>query len=346
MSKNEKHQHQDVQLEPLEKPQYAELQVQDEDAEQRESPLPAPVTASSSSRVKISAAAIIPVWIVLSSTVIMYNNRLYNTLQFRYPVFLVTWHLVFAALGTRLLQRTTNLLDGAKDVHMSKQMFMRSILPIGLLFSGSLILSNTAYLYLSMAYIQMLKAFTAVAILLISWACRIQDPNRRLALIVCMISSGVALASRGELHFNLTGFLIQAAAVGFEASRLVMIQILLHGLKMDPLVSLHYYAPVCALINLFILPFTEGLAPFYDLHRVGPVVLISNAAVAFLLNVAAVFLVGAGSGLVLTLAGVFKDILLVTGSVLFYGAPVTPLQVFGYSIALCGLVLFKMSGGK
>jgi hypothetical protein len=34
--------------------------------------------------------------------------------------------------------------------------------------------------------------------------------------------------------------------------------------------------------------------------------LVNNAAVAFLLNVAAVFLVGAGSGLVLTLAGVFK----------------------------------------
>ena len=36
-------------------------------------------------------------------------------------------------------------------------MFVRSILPIGLLFSASLILSNTAYLYLSVAYIQMLK---------------------------------------------------------------------------------------------------------------------------------------------------------------------------------------------
>jgi len=85
-----------------------------------------------------------------------------------------------------------------------------------------------------------------------------------------------------------------------------MIQILLHGLKMDPLVSLHYYAPVCALINIACLPFTEGLAPFYELARIGPLILISNASVAFLLNVAAVFLVGAGSGLVLTLAGVFK----------------------------------------
>lgn len=99
--------------------------------------------------------------------------------------------------------------------------------------------------------------------------------------------------------------------------------------------------------------------------------LLSNAGVAFLLNVAAVFLVGVGSGLVLTLAGVLKDILLITGSVLLFGSVVTPLQVFGgllayfldcfvafvlwarltrfgagYSIALGGLVLFKTSGGK
>ena len=77
-----------------------------------------------------------------------------------------------------------------------------------------------------------------------------------------------------------------------------------------------------------------------------PLVLLSNAFVAFLLNVAAVFLVGAGSGLVLTLAGVFKDILLITGSVLIFGSSITPLQIVGYSIALGGLILFKTSGGK
>ena len=149
-----------------------------------------------------------------------------------------------------------------------------------------------------------------------------------------------------------------------------MIEILLHGLKMNPLVSLHYYAPVCALINLLVLPFTEGLAPFYELARVGPLILLSNAFVAFLLNIAAVFLVGAGSGLVLTLAGVFKDILLITGSVLIFGAQITPMQVFGascfvchlhyaiahlccaavfmigYSIALIGLILYKTAGSK
>lgn len=58
------------------------------------------------------------------------------------------------------------------------------------------------------------QAFTPVAILLISWTFRIQDPSKRLAVIIFMISMGVALASHGELRFNLIGFLTQAAAVG------------------------------------------------------------------------------------------------------------------------------------
>lgn len=57
-----------------------------------------------------------------------------------------------------------------------------------------------------------------MAILIISWTFRIQEPNRKLAVIVFMISSGVALASRGELRFNLVGFLTQAAAVGVGVS--------------------------------------------------------------------------------------------------------------------------------
>ena len=101
---------------------------------------------------------------------------------------------------------------------MTKDLLLRSILPIGLLFSGSLILSNKAYLYLSVAYIQMLKAFTPVAILLISWAFKIAEPNKRLGAIVLMISCGVAIASHGERHFMVIGFLTQAAAVAVRQS--------------------------------------------------------------------------------------------------------------------------------
>ncbi|KAL7423481.1 hypothetical protein Q5752_001061 [Cryptotrichosporon argae] len=297
-------------------------------------------------KIVIPAVIIIPIWMACSISVILYNKYVFSTLNFPFPVFLTTFHLLFSAGATRVLQRTTTLVDGAKDIDMSRDRWVRSILPIGALFSGSLILSNYAYLSLSVSFIQMLKAFNPVAILLISFAFRIQEPNGRLSVIVLLISVGCALAAYGEVHFELFGFICQCAALAFEASRLVMIQLLLHGLKMDPIVSLHYYAPVCAVINALIIPFTEGLEPFYALHRVGLLVLITNAGIAFALNVAAVFLISAGSGLILTLAGVAKDILLITGSVIAFGSKIMPLQVFGYSISLAGLVLFKTTGGK
>lgn len=115
--------------------------------------------------------------------------------------------------------------------------------------------------------------------------------------------------------------------------------------------------------------------------RVGPLIMLANAAVAFSLNIAAVFLVAAAGGLVLTLAGVFKgkfrlaqaphwpplppthsntrsltcpgcpttqntDILLITSSTVLFNATITLTQVFGYGVALGGLVLFKTSGAK
>jgi hypothetical protein len=59
--------------------------------------LPSPaVAATPKAKFQLTAAAIIPIWIAISSAVIIYNNYVYNTLQFKYPVFLVTWHLGFA----------------------------------------------------------------------------------------------------------------------------------------------------------------------------------------------------------------------------------------------------------
>jgi hypothetical protein len=58
---------------------------------------------------------------------------------------------------TQLLARTTTLLDGRKTVKMTGRVYLRAILPIGFFFSLSLICGNKAYLYLSVAFIQMLK---------------------------------------------------------------------------------------------------------------------------------------------------------------------------------------------
>jgi len=58
---------------------------------------------------------------------------------------------------TQTLAHTTTLLDARKTVKMTGRVYVRAILPIGFLFSMSLIFGNITYLYLSVAFIQMLK---------------------------------------------------------------------------------------------------------------------------------------------------------------------------------------------
>ena len=58
---------------------------------------------------------------------------------------------------TQILARTTTLLDGRKKIKMTGRVYLRAIVPIGLFFSLSLICGNLTYLYLSVAFIQMLK---------------------------------------------------------------------------------------------------------------------------------------------------------------------------------------------
>lgn len=64
---------------------------------------------------------------------------------------------MFATLMTQVMARFTTLLDGRKTVKMTGRVYLRAIVPIGAFFSLSLICGNLTYLYLSVAFIQMLK---------------------------------------------------------------------------------------------------------------------------------------------------------------------------------------------
>lgn len=62
--------------------------------------------------------------------------------------------------------------------------------------------------------------------------------------------------------------------------------------KMDPLVSLYYYAPACAVTNGVVTLFAElPRMTMNDIYTLGVMTLIANALVAFLLNVSVVLLV-------------------------------------------------------
>jgi hypothetical protein len=139
-----------------------------------------------------------------------------------------------------------------------------------------------------------LQATTPVAVLFATWGLGMAPVNLRVLLNVSIIVVGVVIASFGEIKFVFIGFVFQIGGIIFEAIRLVMVQRLLSSaeFKMDPLVSLYYFAPVCAVMNGVTALFIEIPKMSLDhIYSVGFLTLLANAMVAFLLNVSVVFLV-------------------------------------------------------
>lgn len=121
-----------------------------------------------------------------------------------------------------------------------------------------------------------------------------ENPTGTVIFKILIIVFGVVIASTGEIDFSWMGFIYQLAGLIFESIRVVMIQALMEndGASMDPLVSLYYFAPTCAVMNLFVAWAVEWQSfQWSDVAEAGVWMLLLNAVVAFCLNVSSVLLV-------------------------------------------------------
>lgn len=209
-------------------------------------------------------------------------------------ILLTCWHQVFATIAMQVIARTTRLLDSRHSQPLTMSFLFRTILPIAAVSSGALICSNSAYMYLSVPFIQMLKALSPVFVLFLTWLWSLKDVNKSDVISIMVITGGVMLASVGELEFSWLGTAIHLTGLACEALRVVMIQSLLtsQGYDIGPLLSLYYYAPACAMFNLLFACITElPQITLADFAKVGWPLLLLNGAIAFLVNISSITLV-------------------------------------------------------
>ncbi|KAL3655817.1 hypothetical protein CASFOL_000213 [Castilleja foliolosa] len=282
----------------------------------------------------------VAIWIFLSFTVIVYNKyildkKLYN---WPYPISLTMIHMAFCSSLAFAAVRIFKLVEPAS---LTRRAYLSSVVPIGALYSLSLWLSNSAYIYLSVSFIQMLKALMPVAVYSIGIALKKEGYKPNTMLNMVAISAGVAVAAYGEAKYDSFGVLLQLGAVAFEATRLVMIQILLtsKGISLNPITSLYYVAPSC--LAFLAVPWLLVELPVLRRQELGfqfdLVIFGTNSLCAFALNLAVFLLVGKTSALTMNVAGVVKDWLLIAFSWSVIKDTVTPLNLVGYGLAFLGV---------
>ena len=294
----------------------------------------------------ITTYSYVAVWIGLSAGVILYNKYVLAFFGFPFPVALTMIHMAFCSLLAFLLVRVFEVVPA---IDMTNEVYLRKIVPVGFLFALSLWMSNSAYLYLSVAFIQMVKALMPAVVYLVGCLFGLETFAWQRLANMLVITVGVCIASYGELNFHLFGFMLQMGAILAEAIRLTSIQILLTSadIKLNSITTLYYVSPAC--LAFLCVPFAFIEFPnLINAHNVNlnPAVLLSNAAVAFALNMSVYLLIGKTSALTMNVAGVIKDWILIFISSLLFDAPISNTQLEGYLLAFAAVCFYNYTKFK
>ncbi|EFH67679.1 F21D18.5 [Arabidopsis lyrata subsp. lyrata] len=291
------------------------------------------------------------IYILLSSGVILYNKVIAETtllwvlspkyFNFPLPITLTMIHMGFSGFVAFLLIRVFKVVSPVK---MTFEIYVTCVVPISAFFASSLWFGNTAYLHISVAFIQMLKALMPVATFLMAVVCGTDKARCDVFMNMVLVSVGVVVSSYGEINFNVIGTVYQVMGIFAEALRLVLTQVLLQkkGLTLNPVTSLYYIAP-CSFVFLS-LPWYVLEKPNIDVSQIqfNFWIFFSNALCALALNFSIFLVIGRTGAVTIRVAGVLKDwILIALSTVIFPESTITGLNITGYAIALCGVVMYN-----
>ncbi|EYU26243.1 hypothetical protein MIMGU_mgv1a006586mg [Erythranthe guttata] len=285
------------------------------------------------------------IYIALSSGQIFFNKWVLSSkeINFPYPLGLTLLHMVFSSVLCFVLTKVLKIMKVEEG--MTLDIYVSSVLPIGAMFAMTLWLGNTAYLYISVAFAQMLKAIMPVAVFILGVLAGLEVMSCRMLLIMSVISFGVLVASVGEISINWVGVVYQMGGVVGEALRLIFMEIFVKrkGLKLNP-ISMMYYVSPCSAVCL-LLPWIFLEMPRMDAQgtwNFKPLVLTLNSLCTFALNLSVFLVISHTSALTIRVAGVVKDwVVVLLSALLFADTKLTLINLFGYAIAIAGVAAYN-----
>jgi hypothetical protein len=277
--------------------------------------------------------------------------------RFPYAVTLVMLHMGFASILSTILffccpSLYPSFTDPDRKVQITARLMLTCILPITIMFSMQLVLSNVAYLHSSVAFLQMMKEANLVLVYVLSLFVMLERFSWRSVFILLFIIAATTMTIVGELKFSYTGFFVQGTSQLFECSKIVLQAVLLSevagGKKLDAMSYVLIVAPLC-----FVELFGAGCALYYivpdhSFKGVWPHLvnwwpyLVANSCIAYALNVVIALFIKHSSAVAFILAGIAKDVVIVSASCMVFSEHISVLQAIGFMLQLCGILVWSM----
>jgi len=285
-------------------------------------------------------------YIVCSATLIKYNKFLMTANRFPYAVNMALGHQILGSLFLVIMYRLRPSrfpsLQPENLQEMDSGLLTRG-LPIAACFGGQLMLSNMAYLYSSVAFLQMMKEGNMFLVYSLSLVVGLERFQSTQARVLACLAFSTALTIEGELSFSFAGFTLQSCSQIMECLKIVQQSSMLSVPGKRRLDSLSY--------NLLVQPATAGVLTIILISAGTGVVsnvsmapwsaymawwphLVANAIVALALNISISLFIANTSAVGFIVAGIVKDVCLICADVAISGTKLSHLQVGAFSLQL------------
>ncbi|KAL6594164.1 TPT-domain-containing protein, partial [Neocallimastix californiae] len=281
----------------------------------------------------------------LSICLSVFNKWFFGKPHFKFPYSLFTTfiHSCVQFLGSVVTlfffpkYKSTNKLS-------LKNFFAATGLDIGL--------SNTSLKNITLTFYTMIKSSTPVFVLSFAFLFGLEKPSVKLIGIIIIIVFGVFIMVMEETEFNLFGFLEVVIATVLGGLRWSMTQILLQkeslGLT-NPIITNFYLTPVMAFTILIFSAIHEGIGNILKstfFNSFGSAIqtfgyMTFGGSIAYLMIIAEYNIIMNTGVVTLSVAGIFKEIIVLVCSHFIFHDTFTTQAVIGLFISLVGIGLYN-----
>jgi hypothetical protein len=189
-------------------------------------------------------------YMVTGPALIIVNRTIMKDIGFQYPILLSALGQGLSGLVSRFMIDVAGVVKidaQTRELAADWRFVVSAFVPVGACQALALACGNAVYMYLHMGFIQMLKSFTPVVVMLTLHLSGVEKMSLQVAASIGGIAIGTMISSSWEASANLTGLALFATSSFAESFRLVITQFVLQKKKLTVSASMYYLAPISAL---------------------------------------------------------------------------------------------------
>ncbi|KAJ3867949.1 triose-phosphate transporter family-domain-containing protein [Lentinula novae-zelandiae] len=292
-------------------------------------------------------------WFFFAILLSMYNKWMFSDSHFNfpYPLFVTSLHMVVQFILAGLVISIWPH-KFRPDRYPTTEEYGKNAVPTGTTTSLDIGLSNLSLKTVSLSFYTMVKSSSLIFVLLFAFLFHLERFSWRLVGVIMLICSGVLLMVATETHFILGGFVLVISASALGGLRWALTQLLFQNKKMgfsNPASTIFLLSPIMA-VTLIILSFlieswssllrseffTSGITRTIKTI----LLLLAPGVLAFCMVLSEFYIIQRAGMVPMSIAGIAKEVATISVSAWFFGDELTPLNITGVAITICGICLF------